>query len=162
MSWKAVYTKSRHEKKVSKLLVSLGIEVFCPLQTVIRQWSDRKKKVAEPIFRSYVFLKCDNDFEHAVLNTSGVVAFVKRLGEVALIKDHEISVIKEFLSNYKNVKIEDISKWELGSSVSINEGPMKGQQGLISDIKGNKAKLIIEEMGIQIVAHIPIMSLSKS
>ncbi|QSE96823.1 UpxY family transcription antiterminator [Fulvivirga lutea] len=161
MAWKAIYTKSRHEKKVTKLLESLGIEVYCPLQTIVRQWSDRKKKVSEPVFKSYVFLKCDNELDYTVLNTNGVVSFVKRLGKVALIRDSEISIIREFLGNYENVEIENISEWEIETPVRIKEGPMKGKNGLISHIKGNKAKLIIEEMGIQIVAHVPIMTLAK-
>ena len=54
--WFAVYVKSRCEKKVSQQLDDMGIESFLPLITRIKQWSDRKKKVEEPLFRSYIFV----------------------------------------------------------------------------------------------------------
>ena len=45
--WYAVYTKPRAEKKAALALTELGIEHYLPLQTSIKQWSDRKKKVEE-------------------------------------------------------------------------------------------------------------------
>ena len=53
--WFAIYVKSRNEKKVSKTLNDIGIESFLPLITKIKQWSDRRKKVDEPLFNSYLF-----------------------------------------------------------------------------------------------------------
>ena len=50
--WFAIYVKSRSEKKVFKQLVDIEIESFLPLITRIKQWSDRKKKVEEPLFTS--------------------------------------------------------------------------------------------------------------
>lgn len=43
-TWYALYVRSRAEKKVSQELEHIGIEVFLPLITRVRQWSDRKKK----------------------------------------------------------------------------------------------------------------------
>ncbi|MEI9958604.1 MAG: transcription termination/antitermination NusG family protein [Ferruginibacter sp.] len=54
--WHAVYTKPRWEKKVAALLEARGIEYYCPLNKVVKQWSDRKKVVLEPLFKSYVFV----------------------------------------------------------------------------------------------------------
>jgi hypothetical protein len=44
MPWFALYTKPRFEKKVTERLQQLGIEVYCPMITQLKQWSDRKKK----------------------------------------------------------------------------------------------------------------------
>ena len=54
MEWYALYTKPRWEKKVAKALEKIGIIVYCPMITEVRQWSDRKKKVTLPLFKSYV------------------------------------------------------------------------------------------------------------
>ena len=43
--WYALYVKPRSEKKVATRLTNLGFEVCVPTQQVMRQWSDRKKKV---------------------------------------------------------------------------------------------------------------------
>ncbi len=60
-SWFAFYTKPRWEKKVAGLLSARGIINYCPLNKVVRQWSDRKKVVLEPVFKSYVFVKIEDD-----------------------------------------------------------------------------------------------------
>ena len=75
--WFAIYVKSRHEKSVHAELQQKGIESSLPLMTVTRQWSDRRKKVEVPLFRSYVFVIIDISKEKFdVLQTDGVVKFV--------------------------------------------------------------------------------------
>ncbi len=44
MNWYALYTKPRNEKKVEEQLLKMGLEAFCPKVTVVKQWSDRKKR----------------------------------------------------------------------------------------------------------------------
>ena len=162
MEWKAVYTKPRHEKKVADRLQAKGIHVYCPVQTVLKQWSDRKKKVTEPVFRSYVFLQCEEAEELRVLQTQGVVSFVRYLRKVATIREQEIEKIRDFLGDYENIEIEAIEGWQVGDSARIQEGGMKGLYGELVEIKGHKARLILNEMGIQLVAEIPLGRLAKN
>ena len=48
--WHALYVRPRSEKKVANELIDMGFEVYLPVITVVRQWSDRRKKVIEPLF----------------------------------------------------------------------------------------------------------------
>ena len=48
--WYAVYTRPKWEKKVAELLSRKRIENYCPLNKSIKQWSDRKKTIFEPLF----------------------------------------------------------------------------------------------------------------
>ncbi|XOV91191.1 MAG: transcription termination/antitermination NusG family protein [Bacteroidota bacterium] len=73
--WYVLYTRPRNEKKVIQRLEN-EFEVFCPLVTTKRQWSDRKKKVSEPLFRSYVFVKVTEAERQDVLRTPGVVCYI--------------------------------------------------------------------------------------
>ena len=57
LQWFALYTRPKAEKKVEERLSLAGFDSFLPLQTVIKQWSDRKKKVEIPLINSYVFVK---------------------------------------------------------------------------------------------------------
>ena len=50
--WSAVYTKSKYEKKVSNQLAEKGFEVYLPLIRKRQKWSDRKKWVDYPLFKS--------------------------------------------------------------------------------------------------------------
>ena len=57
--WHVLYTKPRNEKKVAERLSGAGYTVYCPLQKVRRQWSDRVKVVEEPLFKGYLFIKIE-------------------------------------------------------------------------------------------------------
>ncbi|MBC8342565.1 MAG: UpxY family transcription antiterminator, partial [Bacteroidetes bacterium] len=67
--WYAAYTKSRNEKKVSERLSEQAVEHYLPLHKILKQWSDRKKWVEEPVFKSYIFIKIGLDDYYDVLNT---------------------------------------------------------------------------------------------
>ena len=67
--WYAVYVKSRFEKKSASLLERDGVTVYLPLITTVKQWSDRRKKVDEPLFKSYLFVYTDLRNYFDILNT---------------------------------------------------------------------------------------------
>lgn len=157
--WYAIYTKSRFELKVAERLEEKGIEIYCPTQTVVRQWSDRKKKVTVPLFRSYVFVKHNNEQERiAILQTYGVVNFVRYLGKEAVIRAIEIEAIKELLGDYGNIEVKDITEGDL---VTIKQGALKGQNGIIKSTDGKKAVLILDNLGVSLTAEIKNINLSK-
>ena len=70
--WIAVYTKSRHEQIVVNELNNKNIEAYCPMFKEKRQWSDRKKWVDFPLFRSYVFANIEIKENIYILQTIGV------------------------------------------------------------------------------------------
>ena len=74
--WHVIYTKSKWEKKTADVLMQHGVESWCPVQKKERQWSDRKKIIEEPLFRSYVFVKISQTERVKVLETNGVVNFL--------------------------------------------------------------------------------------
>jgi transcriptional antiterminator RfaH len=76
MNWFVIYTKSKNEKKVSERLEAMGIEVFRPMVTTIRQWSDRKKKIKTPLLNSYIFVKIEEQNRNKVFEIPGVVRYL--------------------------------------------------------------------------------------
>jgi transcription antitermination factor NusG len=72
--WHVIYTKSKWEKKVEGLLLNANIESWCPVQKKERQWSDRKKIIEEPLFRSYVFVKIEEKSDKCVESEIGFIA----------------------------------------------------------------------------------------
>ena len=74
--WYAVYTRPRWEKKVHQRFSEKGWESYCPLNKVEKQWSDRIKVVEEPLFKSYVFIRLQEEEASAVRMVNGVVNFV--------------------------------------------------------------------------------------
>jgi transcription antitermination factor NusG len=149
--WFAVYTRPRWEKKVVKLLDEKGIENYCPLNKVVRQWSDRKKIVLEPIFKSYVFVKISEEDKWNLKKINGILNFVYWLGKPAHIRDEEIDIIKKFLNEFSEVAIEQ--ELQVNSKVRIKQGVLMNYQGILLEISGNRAKIKIETMGLQLSAH---------
>ena len=64
--WYVIYTRPRWEKKVASLLQAKAIEHYCPLNRVMKQWSDRKKIVLEPLFKGYIFVKVKESVRYGV------------------------------------------------------------------------------------------------
>lgn len=156
MPWYALYTKSRNEKKVADLLEKKGVEIYCPIQEEVRQWSDRKKKVRMPVFKSYVFVHL-NDYKKEsvpVLETSGAVRFLWWLGKPGIVRDDEILHIRHFLEQYQGAEIS--IDYHPGERVRVAEGPLKEHHGVILDISNKKAILYIDSMRIAITAQLPL------
>lgn len=145
--WYAVYTKPRWEKKMSKKLFDMGIENYCPLTKVERQWSDRKTIILEPIFKTYLFVKIEADTKWDLKKIPGIINFVHWLGKPAIIKEDEILRIKKFLNEFgdSNVETEDI---KVNDKVLVTQGVLMDHEGLIVHVHGKKARIKIESLGI--------------
>lgn len=137
-----------------------GYEIFCPTRTVIKQWSDRKKKISEPVFTSYIFAKVNEQSRNEVLNDQGVVSNVFWLGRPAVIREQEIVLIRSFLEEFPMAEAQ-YGNFEVGNRVEISSGPLSGQDGLIRYVQGNKAYLTMVSLGIQVQAEIGLGHLKK-
>lgn len=149
MEWFALYTKPRNEKKVAETLAALGIEVYCPLVTTIKQWSDRKKKVESPLIPSYVFVKIEEANRKDVFQVAGVVQYVFWLGKPAKIQPHEIEALKTQLAA-PVVKVT-LETWSPNAQIQINEGPFKNQMAVVEKVSTNKVTLILKSLGIRLI-----------
>lgn len=151
--WYAVYTRPRWEKKMSKKLFDMGIENYCPLKKVVRQWSDRKTTILEPIFKTYLFVKIEDASKWDIKKIPGIVNFVHWLGKPATIREEEILRIKKFLNDFgdTNVETEDI---KVNDKVLITQGILMDHQGLIIHVHGKRAKIKIESLGVFISTEI--------
>ena len=149
--WYAVYTRPRWEKKVASLLEAKGFENYCPLNKVTKQWSDRKKVILEPLFKGYVFVQVQEDKKWELMNVNGIVNYVYWLGKPARIREEEIDTIRKFLNEFDGVEVLD-NILPVNSTVRIKQGLLMNYHGLVLEIQGNKAKVKIESMGIQLSA----------
>jgi transcription antitermination factor NusG len=159
--WLALYSRPRWEKKVNQLLIEKGLESYCPLNKVRRKWSDRVKLVEEPLFKSYVFVKVNDEDRTAVRMTPGVVNFVYWDGKPALIKEKEINAIKRFLNEYENVEVQPMSL-QVHQRVKITTGPLMDQEGKVMSLHHKTVKVAIDSLGYVLVAHIDRTKLTSA
>jgi transcriptional antiterminator RfaH len=148
MPWFVIYTKSRNEKKVAELLQKNGVETFCPLVKLKKNWSDRKKIVETPLFNSYVFVNLSEKDRNVVFNVPGVIRYVFWLNKPAIVRDYEIESLKAMLS--ETMDSFSIENYQIGDTIKISEGAFKGVEGVIEKQTNTKLHLILENVGIKI------------
>jgi len=146
--WYAIYTRPNREKKIYELLQEEQIQCYLPLLKKLKQWSDRKKWIKEPLFKGYLFVKVSNKEFFNILNVQGVVKYVSFGGKAQAIPESQIESIITFINQEdKEISItqENISK---GEKAEVLIGALKGLQGEIVQINGQSRILIrIETLG---------------
>ncbi|MFD2516581.1 UpxY family transcription antiterminator [Salinimicrobium flavum] len=147
MQWYVLYTKPRWEKKVAKELEEQGIETYCPMITEVRQWSDRKKKVTSPLFKSYVFVHLTEKDRNKVFDVPGVVQYLFWLKKPAVVRDAEIETIKTWL---EDDRVEDVEVSHLtpGDRLIISKGSFKGQEAIISEVGNKRLRLLLKSLDL--------------
>jgi transcription antitermination factor NusG len=149
--WYVVYTLPRWEKKVAEILSNKGIEHYCPLNRVQKQWSDRKKVVLEPLFKGYVFVKTDDGCKWDLKKIDGIINYVYWLGKPAVVREDEIQTIKKFLEEFSEVQVIENQLIEK-DAVFINRGVFMDFKGIVLEVFGSKARVQIQGLGLSLVA----------
>ena len=153
--WYAVYSRSRSEKKAALELEAQGIEYYLPLIKTLRQWSDRKKWVEEPLFRSYIFVHIEQKEYYEVLKNFYLVRYVTFEGKAVPIPEKQIEAIKIYLGEHEPVMLEKIELYK-GQKVEVISGSLTGLKGELIEIKGKKRiKVRIDVVGKSVVVNIP-------
>lgn len=145
--WYIVYTRSRAEKKIALQLENESISYFLPLHKELRQWSDRKKWVEEPLFPSYIFVHVHKKDILLVLGIFGVLYHLTINGTAVTLTDKRMLEIK------RAVECKDLLEVVSGSllpgeMITLKNGPLKGMKGIVVHKEGQHHILVaIEELG---------------
>lgn len=152
--WFAVYTAPKAEKKVSLRLEQQGIDHYLPTQKLLKQWSDRKKWVEEPLFRSYLFVHIEEALHFTVLNTHGVVKFISFGGITESIPDYQIETIRRLLMESTEMEITH-ENFQPGTPVEITAGPLMGTLGELISFRGeNRIAVKIHTLDTSVLINI--------
>lgn len=128
-SWFVFYTYPKAEKWVCTLLTDAGFEVYLPLQEVVRQWHDRKKKLQLPIFPNYIFVKTDVRKIYEVLKFPRIAQCVRFNHKPSCLREDEIALIRKIENNCTDIITS--GRLEKGERVTIQGGPLNGLKGII-------------------------------
>jgi transcription antitermination factor NusG len=148
--WHVLYTKPRHEIKALERLAQNGFEVYCPMKTTLKQWSDRKKKVSEPLLPSYLFIKTAEKKRSIPLTDPSVLNYIFWLGKPAIIRESEIAALKGIITKDKAQEFE-IKQLKIGDKIDINKGQIKSKNAIIKTISNNYITAELKELGMKIV-----------
>ena len=147
--WFVVYTRPQQELKVAEHLSAMGITNYCPTITLVKQYSDRKKKVSKPLLSSYVMVQLEENQRNKVFSCNGIVRYLFFLGKPAVVPANQINLMQDHLSGvYNDIKVTTLS---VGDSHKIAEGPFSGILGKVVQSDNTKVKLELASLGMSII-----------
>ena len=152
--WFALYTKPRNEFKAEQQLTAEGISNYLPTVTLLKQWSDRKKKVTEPLLRGYIFIHANEEERLVSVEQLSIVRCVFDVGRPARIPDWQINNLKTMLETNENIIVH--KGIVPGAKVIIKDGPFEGIIGTV--VKGETGKSIsvaIDLLNRSVIARLP-------
>jgi transcription antitermination factor NusG len=139
-SWYAIRVRSRFEQAVSAALCGKGYNEYLPLYCSRRKWSDRSKHLDLPLFPGYLFCRFDVQVRLPILMTPCVISIVGTGKIPVAISDQEIGAIRAVIRS--GLHLQPWPQLVVGSKVVIEEGPLKGLEGVAMDVK-NKYRLFV-------------------
>lgn len=153
--WFALYTKPRSEFKAAKQIENAGIDFYLPTVTRISQWSDRKKKITEPLLKGYIFIFSTEKQRIIALEQPAIVRCVSERGKPAKVPEWQIENLKKMLQTNSEFHIKDgLVK---GTKVKIKNGPFQGVIGVVQEAEAGKVLVVsIDLLNRSVIAHIPV------
>jgi len=146
--WFVVYTRPQQELKVASQLSAMGITNYCPTITLVKQYSDRKKKVIKPLLSSYVMVELEENERQKVFACSGIVRYLFFLGKPAVVPANQINLMQDHLNGvYNDFKVNTLS---VGDSHTITQGPFSGVTGKVLETNNTKVKIELACLGMRI------------
>jgi transcription antitermination factor NusG len=149
--WFAVYTVSRHEKRVQQHLNERDVEHYLPLYRSQRKWSDGSRVTLDlPLFPGYLFVNIKRNERMRVLGVPGVLAIVGGVGrESASLPDAEIKALR---SGLHLRHAEPHCLMTIGQRARIRLGAFAGMTGVVVRMKGSLRVVLTLDMIMRSIA----------
>ena len=153
-NWFVLYTKVNQELKVIEQLKEMNISCYCPTVMIVKQYSDRKKKIIKPLMPSYVFVFIEEGRRSDVFSIFGIVRYMFWLSKPAVVRGSEIELMKQYLTGlYQSVSL---TKFTRGQFHKISEGIFAGNIGKVVETQKNKIKLELESLGMTVSLRLQV------
>jgi transcription antitermination factor NusG len=128
-TWYAAFTMPQSERSVARHLDAYHVETFLPVFEETHTWKNRqKKKIARPLFPSYVFVCVSKSERRLVYRAPGLVRLVGNAAGPIPVQSSEIEFLRSaaLLSH-----LEPFTDLIVGERVRIASGPMQGMEGTL-------------------------------
>ncbi len=145
--WIAVYTRPKSEKKAaSELAKNPNIETYAPTQTVIKQWSDRKKKVDVIVIPMIIFAKVSTEEDILAIKKHPLVIRILTLpGQKtpAHIPSKQIEQLKFMLNESDEPVVFVQGNFKVLDVVKVVRGHLAGLEGVVQRTSDGQSFIII-------------------
>lgn len=171
-AWYAIHTYAGYENAVERNLrqriESLGVEelifdILVPTEKSIKIKNGKRVEAEERIFPGYVLVDMivTEESWFIVRNTPRVTGFIGAGGtDPVPVKDAEIDAIRERM---KTAHIRQDSKYDIGETVMITDGPFSDSEGKIDSIDSErgKVKLLVSMFGRETPVELDFLQIRK-
>ncbi|WP_300726649.1 UpxY family transcription antiterminator [uncultured Bacteroides sp.] len=163
--WYAMYVRMHHEKKTAEKLKAMGVTHYLPIQEVVRQWSDRKKKLQVVVIPMMIFVRVTDHKRISLLKDIPALTgtLIDRCThKPAIIRDKEMESF-QFMLDYSDEAVSFISgPLQKGERIKVVKGPLKGLEGELIQISGKPQVTVqLEQLGYATV-EIPVGFIEKA
>jgi transcription antitermination factor NusG len=146
VNWYVIYTRPKFEKSICSDIEFMNkegrrYESYLPVRQVIRRWSDRMKKIEEPLFNCYVFVQTESKYRSELLQIPGVVRFISSEGRPTSIPSEEIERIRRIESGPGDIEHEPY--YVTGDRVMVTNGVFAGMEGMLIKKVNNGPRFLI-------------------
>lgn len=140
MLWFALQVRQQYERLSAISLSNRGFEAYLPVYESRRQWCDRVKRIALPLFPGYVFCRFDPSRRLLVMTSPGVIRVVGLGRTPAPVDDAELTAVRTAADSGL-----DVQPWRYlssGQRVRIEAGALRGVEGIFVEHK-KQCRLIV-------------------
>jgi len=173
--WYVVNTYSGHENKVKEKLEmrasSMGMEdyifrVVVPSQKEIVMKNGKEVEKDSKMFPGYILVEMimTDEAWFVVRNTPGVTGFIGSSGKGAKPTPLLPQEIDRILANMGMSRNNIESEMEVGSKVTIIDGPFNGMNGVVDsiDIENNRLNVLIDLFGQETIVEFELSQITKA
>ena len=146
MPWYVLHTKPKNEKKVANRLTDIGVTVFCPVRTEVKQWSDRKKKIVVPLLPSIILVRISDKDRACVFQVPGALRYMFWLGKPAEVTEMEIEALQEVQNNKNKLGVQ-VEVIRPGTKLDLTAMGFKAQKGTVKYISEKQYWVVLEKLG---------------
>lgn len=137
-AWLVLQVQSRAEFRVATLLRYKSYEYFLPMQQMRN--TDKQEHRNVPLFRGYVFCRCNPNALPLIVTTPGVVRILSFGGIPATVQESEIRAIKHIIASGNDYRPSPYIS--VGQKIKVLEGPLQGLKGILKFVKNRRTAVI--------------------
>lgn len=155
--WYCIHTKPKCEHIAAAAVAQFdAVETYCPRLRFQRSTARGKVWFTEALFPSYFFARfIYSDSYRAVRHAHNVIRIVEFGGKTVSLPDQ---TIEDLRTEMLNKEVREIQHGvNVGDSVEIAEGPMRGLKGIVESIANgaDRVRVLLEFLGRDNVVEVP-------
>ncbi|MGJ8696826.1 MAG: transcription termination/antitermination protein NusG [Verrucomicrobiaceae bacterium] len=167
-AWYVLRSQVKREGMAARNLAQLeGVEVFLPKLRYLKTTRRGKVWWVEPLFPGYLLAKFDRvESARAVTHAHGVSHLVGFGDQVPAVPEGFVESLRAEVAKYQRDEGEIVVGWkvEVGAEVEIADGPFKGMEGKVVEVRpaAERVSLLLDFLGEEHPVEVDLYSLILS